>query len=82
MRKWNYRVMRHTDAFGRVFLGIHESYYNDEGEVTAWTDDLSAPAGETIEELRGDLEKMIRALEYPVIDVPHEPVKDRGCGND
>jgi len=79
---WNYRVMRHKSAQGQVWFGIHEAYYNDEGEVTAWTDEPSQPCGETMEELKNDLGRMLRATDYPVIDVPHEPVKDRGCGND
>jgi tRNA C32,U32 (ribose-2'-O)-methylase TrmJ len=81
MKKWNYRVMRHTDAVGRTHYAIHEAYYNDVGEVTAWTNEPSAPFGETIEELREELERMLRALDYPVIEVPHGSGND-GCGND
>ena len=81
MKKWNYRVMRHTDAVGRTHYAIHEAYYNDVGEVTAWTDEPSAPFGETIEELREELERMLRALDYPVIEVPSRSGND-GCGND
>lgn len=81
MNKWNYRLMRHTDAFGREYFAIHEAYYNDVGEVTAWTDDAASPMGENVDEVRGDLERMLRALDYPVIEVKHEAVQD-GCGND
>lgn len=81
MTKWNYRIMRHTDAFGRQFFAIHEAYYNDHGEVGAWTEEAVGAYGETLEELRDDLEKMIRALDYPVIEVKHEAVQN-GCGND
>jgi len=81
MNKWNYRLMRHIDAFGREYFAIHEAYYNDVGEVTAWTDDAASPMGQTMDEVRDDLEKMLRALDYPVVEVKHEAVQD-GCGND
>ena len=81
MNKWNYRLMRHTDAYGREYFAIHESYYNDKGEVTAWTDDAAEVMGETKEDVREELERMLRALDYPVIEVLHGPVQD-GCGND
>jgi hypothetical protein len=73
--------MRHTDAFGREYFAIHESYYNDVGEVTAWTDDAASPMGETLDDIRNELERMLRALDYPVVEVKHEAVQD-GCGND
>lgn len=82
MMKWNYRLMRHTDAFGREHLALHEAYYNDAGEVTAWTEEPSHPFGESLDEIRGDLDKMIRALDYPVIEVQHTSGQDAGCGND
>lgn len=82
MTKWNYRLMRHTDAFGREYFAIHEAYYNDAGEVTAWTEEASFVAGETKDEVRGELERMLRAVDYPVIEVSHETVQDGDCGND
>lgn len=82
MKKWNYRLMRHTDAFGREYFAIHEAYYDDAGNVTAWTDDAASPMGETKDEVREELERMLRALEYPVVEVSHESVQDAGCGND
>ena len=82
MIKWNYRLMRHTDAFGREYYAIHEAYYNDVGEVTAWTDDAASPMGQTLEEVREELDRMLRAIDYPIVEVSHETVQDGGCGND
>ena len=81
MNKWNYRLMRHTDAYGREYFAIHETYYNDKGEPTAWTDDAAYVMGETMDGVREELDRMLRALDYPVIEVSHGPVQD-GCGND
>ena len=82
MMGWNYRLVRHTAEQGQVWFEIHECYYNKDGTISAWTEDPCHPSGETVEELRSDLERMMQALDYPVIEVKHEPVKDRGCGND
>lgn len=82
MMGWNYRVMRHSGAQGQVWLAIHECYYDDQGEVISWTEDPVMLSGESVEEMRNDLIRMEQALDYPVIEVKHEPGKDRGCGND
>lgn len=82
MRKWNYRIMRHTDAYGREYYAIHESYYNDAGEVTAWTDEPAEVVSETKDGIKEELEKMLRAVDYPVVEVSYEKVQDGGCGND
>ena len=57
---WRYRV---------VYDGHHytlcEEYLNDAGELTAYTDGSMIPYGETLDELRADLEDMLAALEMP-----------------
>lgn len=80
--KWNYRIMRHTDAGGRQYYAVHETYYGDAGEVMGSTEEAASVMGETLDEVREELDRMLRALDYPVIEIPYKPVQDGGCGND
>lgn len=67
---WNYRVVRrireHNETKWIVF-GIHEVYYRD-GEPVMVTVDPQAPHGETLEELKQDLEWYQRALTKPILN--------------
>ena len=70
MATWSYRVVEriakrtHTDD--AIWHEIVEIYYNDEGKIVGSTDAVS-PAGDTVEDLRQDLELMLRATNKPVI---------------
>lgn len=69
---WNYRVVRKNVYMGKtiapeVQYGIHETYYSGD-KPTAITTDHMRPYGETLEELKSDLEKMVAALEKPVLN--------------
>jgi hypothetical protein len=73
MGNWNYRVVRKDVYLGKtiaeeVQFAIHETYYNDEGVPTAITTDPMKPYGETVEELRADLERMCKALGKSVLN--------------
>ena len=73
MGHWNHRVVERTiiDCGKPVrWLGIHECFYDDK---TRWTDEPVTVEGETIEDLRETLERMLRALDKPII---HEPGKE------
>jgi hypothetical protein len=59
---WNYRVIRRPDG-----LGIHEVYYSEDGRPISWTQDTVEPYGDSPEELRADLEHMLRALDKPIL---------------
>ncbi len=59
---WNYRVIEDKENFR-----IHEVYYNDAGEITAISEDPIVLEGETLEELKDDLEYYFAALESPVL---------------
>jgi hypothetical protein len=48
--------------------GIHEVYYDELGEIWTCTEEPVYPEGETLEELRTDLEHYRLALEEPVLD--------------
>lgn len=81
MMGWNYRMLRHTHGPGEEWLAIHEVYYDEKGNVVTWTEDPSQPIGDTVDDLRWDLEKMLQALDHPVIEVEHK-LGQNGCGND
>ena len=59
---WDYRLIEDKGIFR-----IHEVYYNEAGEITAISEDPVAPEGETLEELKDDLEYYFAALKNPVL---------------
>jgi hypothetical protein len=72
---WNYRVVRTTEGDPESFA-IYEVFYDDQGQPEARTEQPSYPAGETLEELRHDLQHYLAALDHPVLEDavfrPHE----------
>lgn len=63
---WNYRVMRTKDG-DEDTLCLVEAYYNDKGEVDAVAvQDI--PCEVSIELLRKNFERMLDALDKPIID--------------
>jgi len=63
---WNYRVMKQVFD-GDDFLQIHEEYY-DKKKKKSWTVNGVTVAGESIEELRDVLNKMLEALDKEILD--------------
>jgi hypothetical protein len=59
---WDYRVMEDDGMFT-----IHEVYYNDKGDITSISQDPMGPSGDTLEELKGDMEYFLHALDMPVL---------------
>ncbi len=59
---WNYRVIEHDKMFC-----IHEVYYNDNGDITAISEDAMPQHGETLEELANDMKYFLQALNRPVL---------------
>ena len=47
---WNNRIFK-RDYAGQTLYEIHETFYNDKGEVCAWTDEPDFGPDETIGEL-------------------------------
>lgn len=69
---WNYRVMRHVGD-GEEWLGIHEVYYDDNGKPNGHTEDEIAPTSdEGVDGLRWVLDRMMEALDKPVLDFSEE----------
>jgi hypothetical protein len=46
---------------------IHEVYYDENNKIVSWTENPVAPAGETIEDLRKELQLFLDALNKPVL---------------
>lgn len=75
---WNYRVGYKklkvdidlsNDVYEEDCFGIVETYYNDQGEIYATTEQFVEPYGETLEELKWSFEKMKEAFDKPVLDL-------------
>lgn len=78
MSTWNYRVMaipHPKKGWDEVSLTINDVYYNDEGEPDSYGELMEAPTyrhgevagGDTIEEVRGDLDNMTKACDKPIL---------------
>lgn len=61
---WNHRVVKWKDE---QWFAICEVFYNKGGEVIAHTDAIDV-SGESIEELRETLKRMLECLDKPAID--------------
>jgi hypothetical protein len=60
---WNYRIVLKDD-----FYEIHEVYYDKYGNKQSVSVDPISPSGETKEELKEGLEKMLEAFDLPILD--------------
>jgi hypothetical protein len=65
---WNHRVVKKTHTTGEISYGVHEVYYNDEGKPISCTQDAVEPYGETLEELKREIERFSKATELPILD--------------
>lgn len=64
MMIWEYRVIRDKDGEH----AIHEVNSRDSGEIVGWTAEPMAPVGDTVAELRLEIEMMLQALDQPVLE--------------
>lgn len=62
MGNWNYRVVQRDDEFA-----IHEVFYSDDGSVSGMTAEPVFPRAETLDGLRGEIERYRSALEKPAL---------------
>ena len=69
---WNYRVIHEKIILGDYeedVYTIHEVYYDEEGNPELTTESACYPQGETLDELREDMEFYRRALSKPVLEM-------------
>lgn len=75
MSYWNYRVCKREVPYGsdenetKTVYDIREAYYNDDGDVWATSEEPQGPRGETVEELKNDLERFGQAFERDTINL-------------
>ena len=59
---WNYRLFKEDENN----LAIHEVYYH-KGEPSLYTENPVAPFGESVDEIKEDLEKMLLSFNKPIL---------------
>lgn len=59
---WNYRIIDRADGYY-----IYEVYYTNDGRKDAFSLEPMYPYGDTLDELRSDLEYMQAALDKPIL---------------
>lgn len=64
---WDHRIIKYVDGEGTTHFGIHEVYYGGSGRPEMYTEGASAPYGESLYELREDLQRMLGAFDKPVL---------------
>jgi hypothetical protein len=67
---WNFRLVRHTERNPkRVWYGVHEVFYTDQGQPWTMTQDPVAIDGESVKEVLGYLEMVGQDLKHlPILD--------------
>jgi hypothetical protein len=64
---WNHRVVKETLDDGMEWLTIREVFYNENGEITGYTEDAVNISGETVEDLRWQCQKILECLDKDVL---------------
>jgi len=74
MGHWNYRVVRKV-VDDEVIFGIHESYYDNDGNLEGITENpISIYAEENLENLAKEMGYIVQALEADVIKYEEAPM--------
>lgn len=67
---WNYRLVKHvkqTTTGQEEWLGIHEVYYDAEGNPHSMSTNPSYPYGENINDLAESIENYVLATQKPIL---------------
>jgi len=68
MGYWNYRVIKkHHQETDTYAYQVHEVYYKKSGKIEGWSESPVSPMGETLNELRGDIQSFSKAFQKPVL---------------
>jgi hypothetical protein len=73
---WNHRVVKRTfneGGYTEDRYAIHEAYYDENGKVWGITEEPVEPHGETMDELKKDIDWMTQCLEHPILDYDQIP---------
>lgn len=71
---WNYRVVRYV-ANGETLYGLMEAYYDEEGKPNGYCA-ATVTDWESLDDLRGTLEQMLRGCSAQIIEVDGDIVRD------
>lgn len=67
MTHWNYRVIKKNMPDGSAWYSIHEAYYNANGSLRACTENPTDVSGESVEELKQSLHRMLVCLDQEIL---------------
>ncbi len=76
MSNWNYRVVKSKLDNCEDWYGMHEVYYDDEGNINAISEDAISIEGESLKDLGKILEWMSSAMHKPVLNEDEIEYKD------
>ena len=69
---WNYRAVKTVTKIPLgdtdISYGIHEVYYDDNGDIVNISESLAHPISDDLEGLKWNLERMMEACNKPIID--------------
>ena len=76
-QKWNYRVIK-SGQDTDTFFSVQEVYYSEGEEEKNYSHTLDCtPNGNSIDELKTQLERMLKSLDKPVLDeIPVEEAEE------
>ena len=63
MKTWNYRLLKKK---GIEYYGVIEAYYDKDGNIRSYSEFIPV-CGDSLEEVRADLERFREALEKPIV---------------
>jgi hypothetical protein len=66
MGLWNYRILAH-ETDGRVYLRIHEVYYDKNGVPDGYTGEAVSVGAETLKDITWTLNKMLESRSKPIL---------------
>jgi tetrahydromethanopterin S-methyltransferase subunit H len=64
---WNHRIVKKVYPGGIVTYGIHETHYNDAGEISGYTTEPVTVLCESLDALRKYVQWMLEGLDKPVL---------------
>ena len=77
MSYWNYRVVEKNTTnkidcsemeYGITVYEVHEVYYDEDGNITMWSEDSISPYGEgCLKDLEVDIKFMLDACSKPIL---------------
>jgi hypothetical protein len=59
---WDYRIIENNGMFA-----VYEVHYNEREEIVSVSEDPMGPSGETLKDLKEDMQYFLDALESPVL---------------